>query len=94
MFSFSLDTGQSPQVGINANGQVSTPFGSFSIQSIANKIGGTSQGTPATTRIQEPALVKAAPQASPWQWLKARPMVIAGIVAGLLGLVWVIKRKG
>lgn len=93
-FSFSLATGQSPAVEVDPNGQVSSPFAAFSIQAIANKMGGTTQGTPATGRIQEPALIKGAPVPSPWAWMQARPLVVVSGLVALLALLWIAKRKG
>ena len=93
-FSFSLATGQSPAVAVDPNGQASSPFASLSIQAIANQLGAVNQGTPATGRIQEPALTKGAAVPSPWTWIKSRPLVVAGALVGLLALLWIAKRKG
>ncbi len=92
MFSLSISTAKSPQVA--TTGEVSSAFGSFSIQARANDANGVSQGVPATPRVSEPGLAKGAPIPSLWEWMKARPAAVAVGILAIVGLIWLAKRKG
>lgn len=92
-FSYSPAGASSPLVGVNPAGQVTSPYGAFSIAAIANQLGGTQQGQQSTGRIQDPALAKSAPVPSPLSWLLARPLILVGGLVGVVALIWIAKRR-